>query len=29
MNAIANMDIQDWHSLPNEKQDYVLYEKKI
>ena len=29
MNAIANMDIQDWHSLPNEKQDYVIYEKNL
>ena len=26
MNAIANSDIQDWHSLPNEKKDYTSYD---
>ena len=29
MNAIANSDIQDWHSLPNEKQDYTFYENNL
>ena len=24
MNAIANTGYSDWHSLPNEKQDYVF-----
>ena len=28
MNAIANLDIQDWHSLPNDKQNYIVYEKE-
>ena len=26
MNAIANSDIQDWYSLPNEKKDYTSYD---
>lgn len=26
MNAIANSDTQDWHSLPNEKKDYTSYD---
>ena len=29
MNAIANLDIQDWHSLPNEKQDYTSYDSDL
>ncbi len=29
MNAIANSDIKDWHSLPNEIQDYTFYENNL
>ena len=29
MNAIANLDIQDWHSLPNDKQTILFRKRKI